>query len=365
VPQQPTSITGNEYPDCNQTGVTYSIAEVAWASSYNWTVPTNATIASGQGSTDVTVNMGTQSGNVSVRAESGCGNSEYKDLVITISTPAQPGSITGNAFPEWNATAIAYSIDAVNGALNYTWTVPSDATIASGQGTTGITVNFVANSGNVSVRAENSCGNSDYTDFAILLFTCGDQYTDVRNSQTYNTVLIGTQCWMAENLNIGTRIDGANNQTNNSTTEKYCYNDDDANCDTYGGLYQWDEMMQYVTTEGTQGICPDGWQLPTDTEWTTLTDYLGGSSIAGEKMKSTYGWYNNGNGTNTSGFTGLPGGYRGSDVFYRLGQFGFWCSSSEYSGTSAWHRYLYYNDGQVWRDYGFKTNGFSVRCLKN
>ena len=121
-----------------------------------------------------------------------------------------------------------------------------------------------------------------------------------------------------------------------------------------------------VTTSGVQGICPDGWHLPSDGEWTLLTDSLGGANIAGTKMKSTSGWYNNGNGTNSSGFTGLPGGYRDSSgSFGGLGHYGYWWSSSEYSGAYALERYLYYNNGQVYRYNSGKTIGFSVRCLKN
>jgi len=456
VPQQPSSITGNNYPGCNQAGVTYSISEVAWASSYNWTVPSDATIASGQGTSAITVDMGTQSGNVSVRAESGCGNSAYQDLPITIGIPAPPGTITGNAYPECNATAIAYSIDAVNGASNYTWTVPSDAIIASGQGTTSITVDFGTNSENVSVRAENSCGNSNYTDLAIsigipaqpgtisgnilpepnatgetysivaangatsynwtvpidatitsgqgtanvtvdfgttsgnvsvrsenscgnseykdlaiVFFTCGDQYTDNRNGQAYATVSIGDQCWFAENLNIGVRIDKANPQTDNATIEKYCYGDNDDNCTTYGGLYQWGEMMQYTTTEGVQGICPDGWHLPSELEWVELTDYLGGTNIAGGKMKEagTTHWASPNTGaTNESGFTAMPGGFLQSDTdnnFYQITKWGVFWSSGQISSTNVNARYLIYNEDNVAIYSVSKERSYSIRCLKD
>lgn len=215
-------------------------------------------------------------------------------------------------------------------------------------------------------------------------WACGDAFVDTRNNQSYNTVLIGTQCWMAENLNIGTMINstsgGTNSdgeQTDNSTIEKYCYDNNTSNCDTYGGFYQWDEMMQYVTTPEIQGICPDGWQLPTDDEWKTMEMELGMTQAQadatnwrgtdeGEKMKSTSGWYNNGNGTNSSGFNALPGGYRGSNgSFSTLGSDGGWWSSTEDSGSDAWYRYLLYNHGQVHRGNDSKAYGFSVRCLKN
>jgi len=211
---------------------------------------------------------------------------------------------------------------------------------------------------------------------------CGDPLEDPRDGQTYNTVQIGTQCWMAENLNVGTRIDGVNNQTDNSTIEKYCYDDDVANCDTYGGLYQWDEMMQYVATEGVQGICPNDWHLPTDDEWKTMEMELGMTQVQadaegwrgtdeGGKMKetgTTHWWSPNTGATNSSGFTALSGSHRSNSngSFYYLGRYGYWWSSSETSGTFAWYLYLYYDDAQVGRDSnGYSNYGFSVHCLKN
>jgi len=83
-------------------------------------------------------------------------------------------------------------------------------------------------------------------------------------------VMIGEQCWMAENLNIGEMIDGSQSMTENGIIEKYCYDNDPENCETYGGLYQWDEMMEYVTDTAVQGICPAGWHLHTDHEWKVL-----------------------------------------------------------------------------------------------
>ena len=193
--------------------------------------------------------------------------------------------------------------------------------------------------------------------------------------QTYNTVYIGSQCWLKENLNVGTMISGTQNQTNNGIIEKYCYNNDPANCATYGGLYQWNEAMQYVTTEGTQGICPDGWHIPTDGEYTVLTNFLGGESVAGGKMKSTGTieegtglWYQPNTGaTDESGFSGFPGGYRYglNGYFYILGYHGLFWSSSQYNTNYAWRRYLNYYYANVYRYNYYKEDGFSVRCLRD
>jgi len=201
-------------------------------------------------------------------------------------------------------------------------------------------------------------------------FACGNQLVDARDGKSYSTVLIGTQCWMAQNLNVGTKITGATTQTNNSTIEKYCYDDNDANCTVYGGLYQWDEIMQYVTTEGAQGICPTGWHVPTDGEWSALTTFLGGASVAGGKMKETgtTHWKSpNDWATNSSGFTGLPGGLRNNfnGSFEKQSEFGYRWSSSQYDSTMAKGQHLYYTTPEVYINTGFKTSGFSVRCLKD
>jgi uncharacterized protein (TIGR02145 family) len=200
-------------------------------------------------------------------------------------------------------------------------------------------------------------------------FSCGQSFTDSRDCKTYTTVQIGTQCWMRQNLNIGDRIVGSSNQANNGIIEKYCYNNSESNCDVYGGLYQWDEMMQYYTTPGTQGICPSNWHLPTDAEWTAITTYLGGESVAGRKMKEagTIHWLSPNTGANnSSGFTGLPAGGRYSTgSFYYLGTNANLWSSTEYSGSNAWYRSLYYGDIIVYRFDDPKVSGFSVRCLKD
>jgi len=203
----------------------------------------------------------------------------------------------------------------------------------------------------------------------IRFWICGMPITDSRDSKTYNTVQIGAQCWMAQNLNVGTRIAGSSNQANNTTIEKYCYSNSDAQCDVYGGLYQWNEMMNYTTTAVVQGICPDGWHLPTDAEWTSLTTYLGRESVAGGKMKETgtTHWVSPNTGaTNSSGFTGLPGGYRSSNgAFNNSGYNGTLWSSSENSTTNAWSRFLYYSSANVSRANYAKGYGFSVRCLRD
>ena len=212
-----------------------------------------------------------------------------------------------------------------------------------------------------------------------IVWECGDILIDSRDGQQYETVEIGDQCWMAENLNIGERIEGTEEMPDNGTIEKYCYNNSDAQCDTYGGLYQWNEMMQYTTTAGVQGICPDGWHLPTDAEWCTLEQEVDPTITCsstglrgidgGGKLKETgtTHWNSpNTSATNSSGFMALPGGYRDTNgSFYSQGDYGFWWSSSEFDASNAWRRYLYYNNAQVSRNNNPKSLGFSARCLQD
>jgi uncharacterized protein (TIGR02145 family) len=196
---------------------------------------------------------------------------------------------------------------------------------------------------------------------------CGfENLVDPRDGKSYSTVQIGSQCWMAENLNIGTRVDGSEDMTDNNTIEKYCYDDYEINCNIWGGLYQWDEMMQYVSTEGVQGICPAGWHIPTDTEWSTLTDYLGGEDFAGGKMKEsgTVHWNEpNVGATNESGFTALPGGFYGGGYSY-LGSVGYWWSCTQIN-SAAFTRQLYYSNVFVYRNDQEWYRGLSVRCLRD
>ncbi|MGE5423741.1 MAG: FISUMP domain-containing protein, partial [Syntrophothermus sp.] len=207
----------------------------------------------------------------------------------------------------------------------------------------------------------------------VITPTCGTPLLDERDGKSYNTVQIGTQCWMAENLNTGIRIDYSQGQSNNSTIEKYCYANLESNCDVYGGLYQWREMMQYSTNPGVQGICPSGWHLPTDEEQTILTTWLGGNSIAGGKMKETGTghWTSPNTGaTDEAGFTMLPGGFR--DYTAGIGQInerGALWSSTQNGGAGyncSWNLDLLYNSVEVTRSGGAMwSNGFSVRCVKN
>jgi len=202
----------------------------------------------------------------------------------------------------------------------------------------------------------------------------GSNITDSENN-TYKTVFIGTQQWMAENLKVSKYSDGTtipnitdNTQWQNNTTGAWAYyNNDAVNNAKYGKLYNWYAVSK--ATNGNKNVCPTGWHVPTDAEWTVLTDYLGGNSIAGGKLKEvgTTNWNSpNTDATNTSLFTGLPGGSRDSNGNYKyVGYDGSWWSSSESSTGNAWSRFLLYFYGNAGSSGDSKGSGFSVRCLRD
>ncbi len=201
-------------------------------------------------------------------------------------------------------------------------------------------------------------------------FTCGDIFTDLRDGQRYPTVQIGSQCWMAKNLNIGVVVPDFM-QSDNGLIEKTCYDNDPANCEIFGGLYTWGEAMAWTTTDGGQGICPPGWHLPARADWDLLRRFLGYVE-AGQKMKvdntNTPPW----DGTNSSGFAALPAGVGHGKYFGRKGHWSLFWSSTQANDNYAWFAQL----DKFWSpapekykilhlgDNFLKENGFSVRCVR-
>jgi uncharacterized protein (TIGR02145 family) len=202
------------------------------------------------------------------------------------------------------------------------------------------------------------------------------------DGNAFRIVTIGTQTWMAENLkttkyNDGTAIPNVtdNSQWGGLGTGAYCwYNNEAATYQsTYGALYNWytvdNNESTKIASNGGKNICPIGWHVPTDTEWTTLTTYLGGESVAGGKLKetgTTHWTTPNTGATNETGFTALPGGYRNWDgwSFRSIGDYGYWWSSSP-NGTYGDCRHMIYINSDGASDTGIRTFGLSVRCVKD
>jgi uncharacterized protein (TIGR02145 family) len=225
----------------------------------------------------------------------------------------------------------------------------------------------------VRAYAINSTGTSYGNQQTFTTTAASQTVTDI-DGNTYNTVQIGTQIWMSENLKTFRYKNGdsipnvlGNTDWQALTTGAWSvYNHDGSNNTVYGNLYNW------YTTSDSRGICPTGWHVPTDDEWVTLNIYLGGSFLSGGgKMKAvgtTY-WDNpNSGATNESGFSALPGGYRNVDGnfgFLRLHSY-FWCGPPpEATSTNGWFRLLDNESDNVGRSNVSKQFGFSIRCLKD
>ena len=191
------------------------------------------------------------------------------------------------------------------------------------------------------------------------------------NKGNYNYLAIGTQDWMTTNLDVSTFRNGEPIPQVESPEEwqsagdnqqaAWCYYDNDvANSAKYGKLYNW------FAVNDLRGLAPAGYHIPTDTEWTKLSDYLGGDTATGGKMKNSSGWNDKGHGNDSSGFKGLPGGYRnGYGGFHYVGDDGSWWSTSESYGSYAWNRVLSGSNSYLYRSDKFKNCGFSVRCIKD
>ena len=252
-------------------------------------------------------------------------------------------------------------------------------TFASGNGSLIYTISGTTTSADIasfaiSIGGKTCSINVTVSDVTQTVGIPGPNITDAENN-IYKTVTIGNQQWMAENLKVTKYNDGTdilyitdNTQWSQLTTGAWAYyNNDVANNTKYGKLYNWYAVSP--TTNGNKNVCPTGWHLPTDAEWTVLTDYLGGTTVAGGKMKEvgTTSWNSpNTDATNTSLFTGLPSGMRNfNGSYYDIGSNGSWWSSTEGITGVALSRLLSISNGYANVNGYYKRNGLSVRCLRD
>jgi uncharacterized protein (TIGR02145 family) len=211
----------------------------------------------------------------------------------------------------------------------------------------------------VSVVVHNGTDSLSYS--LKLVARKSDTIVDSRDNQTYKVVKIGTQWWMAQNLNY--KVDSS-----------WCYNDTASYCETYGRLYQWAAAMDAaVVYDSTllnaslprKGVCPSGWHVPSDGEWTELTDTILSSPVPGQMLKGAGGWSEN-SGIDAYGFSAQPNGRRyASGDFENLGDYGFWWSSTEDFASTAWLRIMYHQYSYVGYYSYTKMYGFAIRCLEN
>ncbi len=347
---------------------------------YRWNTTDDFEGAQDMGTATSKTETGTQCGQTYTRyvwSCTGCGVSP--PLSLSAQTPP---ACTAPAGGNHTATSqqITWVWDPVPMATGYKWNTTNNYGTATDMGASTTKTETGLAGGTLFTRyvwAYNACGWSGVT---VLVKTtdpwvCAGNFTDSRDNQVYAMVLIGTQCWMAQNLNYGTRINSSQQQLNEGTVQKYCYSDNASNCTVYGGLYNWGELMNYTSSgnanpSGRQGICPSGWHVPSNAEWEQMVTQLGGADTAGGAMKETgtlHWTAPNTGATNTSGYTALPGGYYpASGGYANLGNAGRFWSSTESSTLNAWYRQVTYDTGSVASVADAKYyNHHSARCCKD
>ena len=290
---------------------------------------------------------------------------------ITATSAESGGSISDDGGAAITARGICWSTSS-NPTISDNKTVDGSSTGSFTSSLTGLNVNTTYY---VRAYATNETGTTygNEQSFKTLKPDITGQtgtLTDI-DGNVYNWVGIGTQAWMAENLKVthypnGTEIPLITDNTawadlvDNNNDNAYCYYDNNSNSE-YGALYTYASALN---------ACPTGWHLPSDAEWQELVDYIASQGYSGQEgkaLKSTSGWYNDGNGADIYGFNGLPGGCRTSSngSFYSSGYYGYWWSSTENDSSRAYYRFLYYDTSDVHRLTSYKSRGFSVRCLKD
>jgi uncharacterized protein (TIGR02145 family)/uncharacterized repeat protein (TIGR02543 family) len=269
-------------------------------------------------------------------------------------------------YAQWTANTYTVTYNANNGTgapanqtKTHDITLTLSSTVPTRTGYTFASWNTEANGSGTSYTS----GASYTANVGVTLYA--QWYPSVSyGGETYKTVVIGTQTWMAKNLNYN--VEGSK-----------CHSNNESNCDTYGRLYDWATAMAlpdcgYGTSCASQigtkhkGICPTGWHIPSDAELTVLIDYVGGSSTAGKKLKATSGWSDNGNGTDSYGFAALPGAYGFSGGgFDDVGGIGVWWSASEYDSYYAYCLDMGLAEHAGYGGYNDKGYLFSVRCVRD
>ena len=307
--------------------------------------------------------------------------------IASSSSTIRNDSLSSNAIESSSSSAVEIASSSS--------TTRNDSSSSSAMETSSSSAIEIASSSST-IRNDNSSSSSETTQSSSSSenISAGSVYdataktlTDLRNGQTYKTVTIGDQTWMAENLNYaytGVPYEYIKeSEVYASDSMSWCYDDDPDNCTKYGRLYTWAAAMDSVGTWSTngkgcgygstcsptgtiRGICPEGWHLPSTTEWNTLFTAVGGQSTAGQVLKSQTGWDDSGNGTDAFGFSALPAGYRNDDGRYDLeGYYVYFWSSTEDDSHGAYYMFLHYYYGRAYLNYSSKYYGHSVRCVKD
>ncbi|MGC1390507.1 MAG: fibrobacter succinogenes major paralogous domain-containing protein [Bacteroidales bacterium] len=289
---------------------------------------------------------------------------------ITQTTAISGGNITSDGGDSITVRGVCWGTSP-NPVINGNHTTDGSSTGSFISNLTGLTATTTYY---IRAYASNAAGTSYGNEFTFTTPATSLSVTDI-DLNVYNTVNIGSQIWMVENLkttryNDNTAIPLINDiiAWGALTTPGYCwYHNDESSYKAYGALYNWYTVDSQ--SNGGKNICPTGWHVPSDAEWDTLIIFLGGEAVAGGKLKETgtTHWSNPNTGANNeTGFSALPGGSRNlAGSFVGIGSYGIWWSATEVDATLAWRNYMDCNLGSSERGNGYKQGGFSVRCLQD
>lgn len=389
LPQVPSEIMGDDSHCINASEILYSVVEDPELD-YEWSVPGDWEIVSGQGSSSIVVDIGTESGEISVSVENSCGWGETEILFVTII----PEPIADAGEDQLNLPGTSVTLDANNPEYGTgEWSGGAGGTFSDINDPNAIFSGQAGEEYTLTWTLTNMCGTDD-DNITISFaeegeFVCGQllEY----EGYSYKTALIGEQCWFAENLRYDNGCSQVSWQEN--TDVGWCgpYNNESSYIDDFGLLYQWSAVMSGSTEEGAQGLCPPGWRIPTHSDWTdlerevctsatcetdfpydnTTTGHRGtneGSKLAGTNLWDPGDLTSNPEFNSESDFRGEPAGLRLPFEFMGS-SFGFagidsrwWSSTSE--GSEVWQRGLDFQNSTVYRGKQTKDWAFSVRCVK-
>ncbi|MFH1296784.1 MAG: FISUMP domain-containing protein [Bacteroidota bacterium] len=368
LPGTPGMINGATTVCQGTSSVAYNTTPIANATSYLWSItPPAAGTVSGT-TTSILINWSasyTGVALITVKGLNNCGEG----------VPSAPYPVTVNPNPVVTFTRCFDSVTlTIAKPIVLKGGIPLSGTYSGPGVTAGILYPALAGGGvhTITYNYTNSYGCFNSTTRSITIQTpapwnCGSLLTDLRDGKQYATVQIGTQCWMAASLNYGQQIMSSTSQRDNCVAEKYCYNDLPAGCTFSGGRYQWDEVMAYQSAEGLQGLCPPGWHIPTEAEWTTLFNQYINNGFAGSALKVT----------GFSGFNALLAGFQCFNLVWNYGPSDpvlrstlYWSSTSR-GLDKAWAHGMSEVAADV--EYtpsvsyypSYRSNSFSVRCLKD
>jgi len=359
LPGAPGTINGIAAVCQGATGTAYSVGTIPNAISYIWTlIPAMAGTITGNTSS-VTIDWSaafTGTANLTVDGVNNCGNGVSSPAfnVLVYSKPVVSFILCTDSITIPGARIIALREGI---PLGGTW---------SGVGVNSVTGTFNPSTAGIGAHTitysytnVNGCVNTSSQTITVTnpgLFVCGSNLKDVRDNRLYKTVLIGSQCWMAESLNYGTTVVSTQDQFDNCVPEKYCYGDNPTNCTNYGGFYQWDELMAYNDVPESQGICPPGWHVPSESEWTLLFSNYTNNGFAGAALKTT----------GFSGFNALIAGVNFLNRSFSFNNFaGFFWTSDSRGPYKAWAHGMNSFNPSVSFYPGSRSNALSARCIKD